>query len=207
MPPRHPTSARQRSSPSLRSALIIGVIGATIVGTIIQSGPIQQSASVADYANQAVDAGENGYVTATEHQSQPGLLQQQHQRHGNLPWHRLRRVEPGDRLGIRQHRRRVLLLRKSPTNIRSDDARAHQSGRRSRGRGQGPDLEDGIHFRSQDPQPGTEERLPLPGLVVQLRVIQLQWQLLDLRLQLEQFDGLQHRQQQCQLYAGLLRTW
>ena len=48
----------------LALSLIVGIIGATIVGTIIQSGPIQQSASVADNANYAVEAGENGYVTA-----------------------------------------------------------------------------------------------------------------------------------------------
>ena len=48
----------------LALTLIVGVIGSTLVATVIQSGPIQQSASVQDYANQAVEAGENGYVTA-----------------------------------------------------------------------------------------------------------------------------------------------
>ena len=48
----------------LALVLIIGVIGGTLVMTVVQSAPLQQSATTADYSNQAVTAGGNAYVTA-----------------------------------------------------------------------------------------------------------------------------------------------
>ena len=55
----------------LALVLIIGVIGGTLVLTVVQSTPLQQTASLADYSNQAVTAGENAYVTAVN--ANPGL--------------------------------------------------------------------------------------------------------------------------------------
>ncbi len=44
--------------------LIVGAIGGTLVLNVVQSVPLQQTASVSDYSSQAVTAGSNAYVTA-----------------------------------------------------------------------------------------------------------------------------------------------
>jgi len=48
----------------LALVLIIGIIGGTLVLTVVKSTPLQQTAALADYSNQAVTAGENAYVEA-----------------------------------------------------------------------------------------------------------------------------------------------
>ena len=57
----------------LAVSLIIGIVGATLVATVVQSGPLQQMAAVAVYAHRAVQAGENAYVTAIN--ANPSLAQ------------------------------------------------------------------------------------------------------------------------------------
>jgi len=56
-----------------RLANVIGIIGATLVATVVQSVPLQQANAVSVYAHRALQAGENAYVTAVNANPTPSL--------------------------------------------------------------------------------------------------------------------------------------
>ena len=65
----------------LAVTLIVGLIGATLVATVVQSVPLQQAAAVSVYAHRALQAGENAYVTAVN--ANPSLAQCTDQTNGS----------------------------------------------------------------------------------------------------------------------------
>ena len=168
--------------------------------------PLQAKAAAEVYAHRALEAGENAYVTAVN--ANPSLAQCNTSTNnaGTCSGHRLRAVEPGQRFErARRRRPGVLRLRQPPADLRSHHPRPDQPVRAGRRRRPRPQCHQPLPVRPRDINLAAEQRVPQQCLVVQLRVLQRDRELLELQLQLE--AQLQHqRQPERQLRAGLLRA-
>ena len=107
---------------SVTATLIAGIL----VSTVINSDPLLQAKSVEIYANRALEAGVNAYVTALN--TNPSLAQCNSNTNtsgicSGIDYGEWNFVPNSEHVGCR---RGVLRLRQSPTDIRSDDQRPDQ---------------------------------------------------------------------------------